>query len=452
MDQGTPRGNQEQYPDGRNRRRAQDQGRYYTNRQRPYIQRTRPINDEDYLEEELPVEEYDAYDAWEDSVNAGEADEETYPEYIPRRRRSSAYSSTPPRRSPGPREPARARPVARKRPRRRKSSLPSMLLGCGLGMLVAVGLAIAVVLYFVVPSLKNGGTPVNPFNPLHQYTKEESVTTPITSLGTVEVCTKIGNVALLVDPSSATTTITSKKMVQATSQGDAQQKFAQMKVEIQPPATVTQPLTCTRLPNPTNQQGTTASGEALIVNVVFPTTGGLAQDTTASTDITIHIPPGILPQTPSLQIGVEAPVGNITVQGLSGVYSLHGNTGAIKVTQAILASGSRLETGQKGVTFNGLLLIPPTATATAPARYYIRSEQGNVDVTLPANLNIQVNLTTNIGKIKSDFPIQPQKDPKDENSMSYNGPLNPQAGTPAPASLNLDVSIGNINLHKAPGA
>ncbi|GHO68913.1 hypothetical protein KSC_078050 [Ktedonobacter sp. SOSP1-52] len=71
-------------------------------------------------------------------------------------------------------------------------------------------------------------------------------------------------------------------------------------------------------------------------------------------------------------------------------------------------------------------------------------------MTLPANLNIQVNLTTNIGKIESDFPIQPQKDPKDENSMSYNGPLNPQAGTPAPASLNLDVSIGNINLHKAP--
>ena len=452
MDQGTPRRSQGQYPDGRNRRRTQGQGRYYTNRQRPNTRSTRPINDEDYLEEQEPVEEYDEYGAWENSVDAGEADEQDYPEYIPRRRRSSAYYSTPPRRSPAPGEPVRSRPVVRRHSRRRKSSLPSMLLGCGLGMLVTVGLAIAVVLYFVVPSLKNGGTPINPFNPLHQFTKEESATTPITSLGAVEVCTKIGNVSLLVDPNSATTTIISKKTVQATSQGDAQQKFAQMKVEVQPPATVTQPLTCTRLPKPTNAQDPTASGEALIVNVVFPTTGGLAQETTASTDITIHIPPGILPQTPSLQVGVEAPVGNITVQGLSGVYSLHGNTGAIKVTQAILASGSRLETGQKGVTFNGLLLIPPTATTNDPARYYIRSEQGDIDVTLPANLNIQTNLTTNIGKIKSDFPIQPQKDPKDENSMSYNGPLNPPAGAPAPAALNLDVSIGNITIHKAPGA
>ncbi|WP_220193518.1 hypothetical protein [Ktedonospora formicarum] len=400
-------------------------------------------------------EEKELYEreVYEDDLDDGYiSEEEAYQRaYVPRRR-ASASPSRPPRRAPATIKEPRSHPAKHQRPRRhRRSALPSMALGCVLGIVLVIGLAVAGVLYFIVPSLKgNSPQSINPFNNVRAHTKEESVTAALTSLAQLQVCTKIGNVSLLVDPKATQVTVTSKKTVQASSDADAQQKFTQIKVEVQPPANITTPLTCTRLQeSQSSQTGNSASGETLIVNVVFPTTtNNMMNSVDEAADITIRIPPSTLPANPTLQVNVEAPVGNITVEGLSGVLNLHGNTGAIKVTQSILASGSRLETGQKGVTFNGLLLVPPTATANNPALYSIRSEQGNLDITLPGNLNLRANINTNVGSIKSDFPFQPQKDPQDENSMSYSGPLNPQAGAPAPATLNLDVSIGNIVLHK----
>jgi len=109
------------------------------------------------------------------------------------------------------------------------------------------------------------------------------------------------------------------------------------------------------------------------------------------------------------------------------------------------------------VTFNGSLttasitdtgLIPCTANTTRNPHpwFSIKSEVGNVDVTLSAETtNVILDASTNSGKINlSDFNLNIQQN--SDGSASYDGPL--IAGTSPTAELVLGVSTGNITLHK----
>jgi hypothetical protein len=125
---------------------------------------------------------------------------------------------------------------------------------------------------------------------------------------------------------------------------------------------------------------------------------------------------------------------------------LKDDVGDIKVDHATLSDGSHLETGTGNVTFNGSLDTTPMANNTTP-RYKLQSETGNIDVTLPGDTNIILDANTNAGTITSDFPINITTS---NNSANYYGPLN-SSSTPSSTQpvLTLDVSTGNISLHRA---
>jgi len=109
------------------------------------------------------------------------------------------------------------------------------------------------------------------------------------------------------------------------------------------------------------------------------------------------------------------------------------------------------------VTFNGSLaigvnsdtgLIPCTTNTTQNPHpwFSIKSEVGNVDITLSAETtSVILDASTNSGKINGgDFNLNIQQN--SDGSASYNGPL--IAGTSPTATLVLGVSTGNISLHK----
>ncbi len=149
---------------------------------------------------------------------------------------------------------------------------------------------------------------------------------------------------------------------------------------------------------------------------------------------------------PSTSVDVEAPIGDINVDGLSGVLNIRGGTGNVTVKHAILVDGSHIETAQGNVAFNGFLAAPQTDNGKG-AQYIIQSEH-NVDVTLPGNTNVILDANTNVGKISSDFPINVTNA---NGAMSYNGPLNTTASTSTQSSstLVLDVSTGNVTIHRS---
>lgn len=374
-----------------------------------------------------------------------EPDQEQY-EYTPGRRTAAA---------PAPRRSSRSRPY-RVRPRRRRRVWSVLMTGCGLGVLALVAGA-AVVVFLTIRASQGSGIGIGPIGS-RTFTKEDHVQVPLTTITQMQICDKIGNVSLRVDPTAKTTTVATKKMVSATGTSEAAQEFARIAVEVQPPGNVLNALTCTRLqpPSASNTNATPATqtassnstgntSTALVVNVTIPDSDGLWHKTNDSVDVAVTLPPSVLPtnQTP-LWLDVEAPVGDISVDGLSGVLNLNGSTGDVDVEHGVLADGSHIETGQGNVTFNGMIQV--STDANKPSRSVIQSEQGGITVILPGTTNITIDANTNVGAIKSEFPINVNNT---GGPVSYHGPLNPDAGNPAAAELILDVSTGNVNIVKA---
>jgi hypothetical protein len=328
-----------------------------------------------------------------------------------------------------------------------------------------VVLAAALIVVFAIRNLQGGGTIANipGMISMKSFSKEEKQELPASAqFSQILVCDQVGNVTLRIDPTINKPVVALKKTVRAANQNDANKAFQQIGVEIQPPNTIIHPLTCARsqatstasgtpvatpAPNPSSSAGATGSAATFTVNVVFPNSDTLNH----SVDLNIALPPGVLVSDngPSIPVDVEAPIGDITVDGLSGVLNIRGGTGNVTVKHAILTDGSHIETAQGNVTFSGYLAAPQTdtsATGNSPtARYIIQSEH-DVDVTLPDNTNVLLDANTNTGKITSDFPIAVTNQ---NGAMSYHGPLNPTAPIKPSATLVLDVSTGNVTIHKS---
>ncbi|GCE10415.1 hypothetical protein [Tengunoibacter tsumagoiensis] len=334
--------------------------------------------------------------------------------------------------------------VPRKR-RKKRSSWPTLLSGCALGILFVI-LAIGIVVVVVLRGAQGQGLPPVPgfgnSGVSKAFTKEENVNIPLTALSQIILCNKTGNVTLKVDNQVTQPTITTKKTVHATSQSEADQKFSQLAVQVQPP---TSALSCTTnatgstsdvTPTATPVATTASSATALIVNTIFPT----GSSTVNSVDISISLPQSILPaDNPSMQINVESS-GNIVLDGLSGTMNIKGGIGTVSVQHSVLADGSRISAHGK-VSFSGFLNIPPT---TAP-NFILQSEYG-ITVTLPSNANVVLDANTNVGTVKSDFntPI-----PAGNGPVNYRGPLNPDSAFQSQATLVLDVSTGDVIINKA---
>jgi DUF4097 and DUF4098 domain-containing protein YvlB len=115
-----------------------------------------------------------------------------------------------------------------------------------------------------------------------------------------------------------------------------------------------------------------------------------------------------------MEIKVQDQFGGIELQqALASSYDLHTNSGAIKVdgTKGNLKAYTEfgniqienaetvtldLKTNSGTVEFNGSL---------GPGPHMVQSEFGAIDLTLPADLKLNVDLSTRFGKIKSDLPI-----------------------------------------------
>jgi hypothetical protein len=292
------------------------------------------------------------------------------------------------------------------------------------------------------------GVPPIPGLGPHAFSSSNEQSVSLPTLSRLQICNKVGNVNISVDTSGANTIkVSAKKTVQATSDQEAAQKFKQMFVEIQPPDTLQNALACRKssaTPTPTGSQSDTQqTAQSLLVNVTIPTSDTIVPNTAYVVDLTISVPQTSLPKDgPTMYLDLEAPLGNITIDGLSGSLHIRGGTGDVSVKHAVLTDGSDIETGHGNVTFNGLLAVPQST----PARFMLRCERGDIDVTLPADLNLLLDSNTNAGTIKSDFPFKvDNKSGKDP--VSYHGPLNPDT-TARPGTLVLDVSLGNVTIHK----
>ena len=369
-------------------------------------------------------------DNWDDEQRQDPYHVPTIPVEHPRR----PLPSSPPRprqRSPQPRQGPR--------PRKRRSVWPFLLMGCAGGIVILVAAA-AITVLLTVRSATGGGIIPGAGNPTTYTQKSQPQPVQISTITQMQVHNQIGNITITVDPSATTPTIATLKKVKAASSDEANKEFGNISVQVQP------------------------TGSTLSVTATVPDTGNIFGSHNDSVDLMITLPPqsvnptatsiGASPTrtlstasaTTPLTLNADLSIGDIRVDGLSGVLQLKDDIGKITVDHATLSDGSHLQTGTGNVTFNGNLDTTPAANNSTP-RYKLQSETGNIDVTLPGNTNIILDANTNAGTITSDFPISVQTS---GNSANYYGPLNSNStpGSTQPV-LTLNVGTGNVILHRA---
>ncbi len=338
------------------------------------------------------------------------------------------------------------RRIPRRRRRRQRKVWPILLAGCALGVLLVVCAAAGVV-FFTLHSLQGDNAGVIGLSQPQTFTQQNTQKVALSGIARMRICNSVGNVKVQVDPRASTVSVMSQKIVRANSQAAANQEFGRISVAVQTPGAISMPLTCAGGQSAaTSSTGTTPAQNALAIDTTIPDSGGFLRGAGDSVDLTVTLPPNILPSSgPTLALDVEAPVGNVSIDGVSGILTIKGSTGSINVSHVVLADGSHIETGQGNVIFNGLLAAPDAARSQGS--YIIQCEQGNIDATLPASANVVLDANTNVGAIKSDFPIQVQNN--GDGAMSFHGPLTPSTSPQNATTLVLDVSTGNVILHKA---
>lgn len=337
----------------------------------------------------------------------------------------------------------------RAQPQRRRS-WPTLLLGC-IGGILIVALIAAIALYLLIHNIAGNVFPGLGIGGSTYSDQQRSVTLSIPSTITqVQINNSVGNMSVSVDTtntSGTTATLSYTKKVQASSSSNATTEFGRISVN--------------------TGNGTTASCPQASCLSISTTIPNATQD---SVDLILVLPanvnrlPSTVTNTPPFTLNANTTVkGDITVQNFEGAVNLRASKqGNVSMQHGLLVAGSCLVTNIGNVTFNALLdvsfsssLVPcTTSTSTDPHAWYeFKSEGGNVDATLNPSLNIIIDANTNFGKLNSDFPLTPASTlipycgTSPPTSTYFCGPL--VAGSTLPSAiLKLDVSTGNINIHK----
>ncbi|HJQ14926.1 MAG TPA: DUF4097 family beta strand repeat-containing protein [Anaerolineales bacterium] len=125
--------------------------------------------------------------------------------------------------------------------------------------------------------------------------------------------------------------------------------------------------------------------------------------------------------------------GSITVDGAKGKLKVHTDFGSITITNAQSATLD-LKTNSGSVEFSGSLGAGP---------HLVGSDFGEIDLTLPADSELDVDLSTDFGSIRSDLPI----------TVTLNGDANSD-GDQVVGSINgggdqftAQTSSGSVTIH-----
>lgn len=381
---------------------AQQQGRSRANSDRT----DRPNRPDrlDRPQRQRPLTEYDVPQSPRPRTNTGSQSRQTQ-----RRPRSTASSQR------------------ERRPRRPRRVWPWLLFGC-LGGILLVIIGVGIAAYLAVRSANGGGVGIGGIGTgnTSTYTQHNSQSVTLSGITQLQIHNQIGDVTITVDPNATTPTVSTTKTVKASSQSDANSQFNSIVVQVQP-------------------AGTAAT--TLAVNARVSNNSSIFSSHNNAVDIVITLPSSVNTSGTPVILNGGSPasnitsVGNVTITGLNGNLNVKNDIGNITVQNAMLSPGSTLETGTGNVTFNGTV-DTTSGSSSNQSIYAIQSEAGNLDVTLPANINVTLDVYTNAGTITSDFNLSQIK----QRDGSYSGPI--IYGTQPNALLKLHVSSGNVVLHK----
>ena len=332
----------------------------------------------------------------------------------------------------------------RRKHRRGGRAASNILIGC-LGGIITLLVVAGVAAFLLLHNTPLGQT-LGVGKSSYPQTSQQALT--LGNATQLIVKNQLGNIAINVDQTASSASLTSAKKVQASSQSDANNQFKQMTLTVKQISQGSDPACL--------------ASTCLLITTAAPAStsnsGLLGSGTSNSFDLTITLPGSFNPSDPSLPpntITADATIGNITVNGFNGILNLSGSAGNsnISVTHTLIYAGSCLQTTSgditidQGSTFNILKssdLVPCSNTTSTDQHFWfsITSGKGDVNITFIATeTDLNLDASINSGKISDDFDPNIPTD-------SYQGPLDPKTNPAPTASLRLFTSTGNITLHK----
>jgi len=125
--------------------------------------------------------------------------------------------------------------------------------------------------------------------------------------------------------------------------------------------------------------------------------------------------------------------GSVTVDGAKGKLKADSDFGSITISNAESVTLD-VKTNSGTVEFSGSLSTGP---------HFIKSDFGAIDITLPADSKLDVDLKTDFGKIKSDLPVTVTLTGSSNNQGDHiTGAINGGG-----EQLTVQANSGNVTIH-----
>jgi DUF4097 and DUF4098 domain-containing protein YvlB len=127
----------------------------------------------------------------------------------------------------------------------------------------------------------------------------------------------------------------------------------------------------------------------------------------------------------STRLYADTGAGNVEIDGITGEIDVHTGAGNTDVHGA--AGTVRINTGAGNIRFQG--------TPQGECRF--ETGAGNIRLTLPADVNVRVDLNTGMGNIDVDFPVDGQVNRRDVQGV---------IGSGAQGTIEAHTGTGNIDV------
>jgi hypothetical protein len=168
-------------------------------------------------------------------------------------------------------------------------------------------------------------------------------------------------------------------------------------------------------------------GERILVNVDMPQLREPGLYKRARVDLEITVPQ-------RTDVKLDLDVSDIEVQGVEGQMDIRTDVGQVALKDVVVRDSLKVRSDVARIRFEGAL--------SEGALYDMRSDVGDIALTLPAGSSFEVDAESNVGAVTSDFHVRGRQERKE----FIGGRVEGTVGQSPTAQLELRSEVGSIRI------
>jgi hypothetical protein len=168
-------------------------------------------------------------------------------------------------------------------------------------------------------------------------------------------------------------------------------------------------------------------GDRIRVKVDMPQLSESGLGKRASVDLRITVPR-------RTDLDLDLDIGDVEIVGVEGAMDIRADVGRVELEEVVARDSLRVRTNVARIRFRGPL--------TEGVRYDMRSDVGDIALTLPADSSFEIEAESNVGDVACDFAVEGTQGRKDLVGERIEGTV----GESPTAELVLRSEVGSIRI------